>query len=134
MEFDVNWLSVLIATVVHQVIGALWYGVVFRDTWLRAMGTTREEVGAAGGPDATMAFGAVSSLISVVALALIMGLIDAPGLLDGVVIGAIAGIGFVAASTFMNGLYEQRKPLLTALFGAYQTVGLMAAGAIIGAF
>lgn len=134
MKFDVNWLAVLVATVVHQVIGALWYGVVFRDTWLRAMGTTREEVGAAGGPDVTMAFGAISSLVSVVALALILGLVDAPGVLDGIAVGAIAGVGFVAASTFMNGLYEQRKPLLTGLFGAYQTVGLILAGAIIGAF
>lgn len=134
MEFDVNWLAVLVATVAHQVIGALWYGVVFRDTWLRAMGTTREEVGASGGPDVTMAFGAISSLVSVVALALILGLVDAPGVLDGIAVGAIAGVGFVAASTFMNGLYEQRKPLLTGLFGAYQTVGLILAGAIIGAF
>lgn len=133
MDFDVNWLAVLVATVAHQVIGALWYGLLFRDTWLRAMGTTREEVGATGGPDATIAFGAVSSLVTVVALALILGLIDDAGVVDGVVVGAIAGIGFVAASTFMNGLYEERKPLLTAMFGAYQTVGLVVAGAIIGA-
>jgi hypothetical protein len=53
---------------------------------------------------------------------------------DGVVLGAVTGIGFVAAATFMNGMYEQKKPLVMALFGAYYTLGLMIAGAILGAW
>ena len=133
MDSDINWLAVLAGTVAHQMLGALWYGVLFRSTWLNAVGMTREEIEAAGASTG-LAFGAVCSLVSVVALAMLMTLYGDPSVTDGVVIGAVSGIGFVAASAFMNGFYEQKKPILGALFGGYYTVGLIAAGAILGAW
>lgn len=133
MDFDVNWLAVLVATVAHQALGALWYGLVFRDTWLRAMGMTPEDVQREG-PGGEMALGAVASLLSSLALAVLLTFDTDPTLGDGVAAGAVAGIGFVAAATFMNGAYEQKKPILSAIFGAYYTVGLMIAGAILGAW
>lgn len=134
VELDVNWLAVLAATVAHQVLGALWYGFLFRDTWLRAMGKTREEIQAEGGGGGEMAFGAVASLASVIALALLLTFADDPTVADGIAAGAIAGVGFVAASTLMNGMYEQKPPVLSLLFGGYYTLGLVAAGAILGAW
>lgn len=130
MEFDINWLAVLAGTVAHQALGALWYAVLFKSTWLRAMGMTAEQVERQV-PGSEMAVGVVASLISVVALAAVIGMIDAPTLSEGILIGAVAGIGFVAAATFMNGMYEDRNPILSTLFSAYYTVGLMAAGAIL---
>ena len=133
MEFEVNWLAVVVGTVAHQILGALWYGVLFRDTWMRAMGTSMEEI-EQDGAGLGYAFGAVCSLLSVLALAMVIGLIDDATLADGVIAGAVTGIGFVAASTFMNAFYEQKKPVIGVLFGAYYTLGLMVAGAIIGAW
>ena len=52
VELDVNWLAVLVATVAHQALGALRYGVSFRNTWLRTMGMTPEEIEAAEEPGA----------------------------------------------------------------------------------
>ena len=133
MDFDINWLAVLAGTVAHQALGALWYAVLFRDTWLRAMGMTPEDVERQS-PGGGMAIGAVASLVSVISVALLLTMLDEPTLGDGVLVGAIAGIGFVAAATFMNGFYEQKKPVLSVLFGAYYTLGLMIAGAILGAW
>lgn len=133
MELEVNWLAVLAGTVAHQALGALWYGVLFRDTWLRAMGKTPEEIETQS-PGGEMAFGAVASLASVAALALLLTFVEDPTVGDGIAAGAVSGIGFVAASTFMNGIYEQKAPVLSALFGAYYTLGLIAAGAILGAW
>lgn len=135
MEFDINWLAVLAGTVVHQALGAFWYGVLFRDSWIKAMGMTPEEIDRGeGGPGPEMAVGVVASLISVVSLALLLTAFDDPAVGDGVVVGALTGIGFVAAATAMNGVYEQKKPVVTVLFGAYYTLGLVAAGAILGAW
>lgn len=134
---DINVLAVLVATVAHQALGALWYGGVFRETWLRAMGKTREELEAESanmGMGPSMAIGGFCSLISVTALAFILSAFDDPSLADGIVVGLVSGIGFVAASTFMNGIYEQKKPTLSVLFGAYYTIGLAIAGAILGAW
>lgn len=133
MDFDINWLAVVVATVAQQILGALWYGVIFRGTWLRAMGKTPEDIERES-PGGEMAFGAVASLLSAIALAVLMTGLDDPTIADGVTMGAVAGIGLVAASTFMNGFYEQKKPILSALFGAYYTLGLIAAGAILGAW
>ena len=133
MDFDVNWLAVLAGTVAHQALGALWYGMVFRDTWLTAMGMSPADIERES-PGGEMALGAVASLISVTTLALILTAFENPSLGDGVTLGAMAGIGFVTAATFMNGAYEQKKPILSALFGAYYTLGLMIAGGILGAW
>jgi hypothetical protein len=135
MDLDVNWLAVLVATIAHQALGALWYGVIFRSTWLKAMGMTQEEMEAAGeGAGAGFAFGALASLVSVLALAMILNAFADPSVTDGILLGAVAGIGFVTAATFMNGVYEQKKLILTEMFGAYYTLGLVAAGAILGAW
>ncbi len=133
MDFDINWLAVVAGVVAHQALGALWYAVLFKDTWLRAMGMNPEEIETES-PGKEMAFGTVASIVSVISLALLINLLDDPGLTGGLLIGAVCGIGFVAAATFMNGIYEQKKPILSVLFGSYYTVGLMAAGAILGAW
>ncbi|HWL66609.1 MAG TPA: DUF1761 domain-containing protein [Actinomycetota bacterium] len=130
---DINWLAVLAGTVAHQALGALWYGVIFRKTWLNAMGMNPEEIEREG-PGGEMAFGAVASLVSVIALAFIMKWVGDPTVAKGICLGAVTGIGFVAASTFMNGMYEQKKPILSVLFGAYYTLGLIIAGVILGAW
>ena len=133
MDLDVNWLAVAVATVAHQALGALWYGLLFRNVWLRTMGMTPEEIQTEG-PGAEMALGVVASLLSALALAVILTFVDDPTLGDGVALGAVTGIGFVTAATFMNGAYEQKAPALSAMFGAYYTLGLMIAGAIVGAW
>lgn len=131
MEFDVNWLAVIAGTVVHQALGALWYGVIFRDTWIRAMGMNPEEIERQG-PGGEMVIGALASLVSVTVLAYIVSETGSDSLWRGACWGAITGIGFVAASTAMNSVYEQKKPVVTVLFGAYYTLGLMIAGGILG--
>lgn len=133
MDFDINWLAVIVALVAHQGLGALWYGMLFRDTWLRAMGMTAEDVQRAA-PGGEIVVGTVASIVSVISLALLLSLVEDPALADGLSIGAVCGIGFVTAATFMNGAYEQKKPLLSALFGAYYTLGLILAGAILAAW
>lgn len=133
MELDVNWLAVVVATVAHQALGALWYGVLFRNKWLRTMGMTPEEIETEG-PGGEMALGAVASLLSALALALLLTFPADPSTADGIAAGAVAGVGFVAAATFMNGAYEQKPITLSVLFGAYYTLGLVVVGAILGAW
>lgn len=133
MDFDVNWLAVLVATIAHQALGALWYGVIFRDTWMKAIGMNPEEIERQA-PGGEMVFGIVASAVSVVTLGLVLTAYTDPSTGDGIVLGLLAGVGFVTAATFMNGAYEQKKPVLSAMFGAYYTLGLMIAGGILGAW
>lgn len=133
MEFDINWLAVLAGVIVHQALGAFWYGMIFRDTWMRAIGMRPEDIEREG-PGAAMAYGVIASLLSTISLALFLSAFEDPNIGDGIAVGAIAGIGLVTAATMMNGAYEQKKPILTTLFGAYYTLGLVVVGAILGAW
>ncbi|MGI8708152.1 MAG: DUF1761 domain-containing protein [Actinomycetota bacterium] len=80
-----------------------------------------------------MAIGALWSLVSALGVALLLTLAAEPSVGDGIAVGIVCGIAFATASTFTNGIYEQRKPVLSVLFSAYQTVGFAIMGAIIGA-
>ena len=133
MGTDINWLAVLVGVVAHQALGALWYGVLFRDAWIRAMGMDPEKLERES-PGNEMLIGAAASIISVIALALLMSPLDDPTVGDGLLYGAVAGVGLVGAATVMNGAYEQKKPVVTFMFGAYYTLGLMIAGAVLGAW
>ena len=149
MDFEIDLLAVLLATIAHQALGFLWYAVLFSGTWLRAMGKTKEEIGQGDGPDATMAFGALLSLASALGIALlltfaddptgadgiavVLTLADDPTVADGIAVGAVCGIAFAATSTFMISIYEQKKMILATLYSGYQILGFVIMGAIIGA-
>ena len=133
MDFDINFLAVLLAAVAHQVLGFLWYGVLFKKTWLQAMGKSEADAEMNQGPDATMAIGALWSLVSALGIALLLTLTDEPTVGDGIAVGAVCGIAFATASLFFIGMYEQRKSILSAMSSGYQTVGFVIMGAIIGA-
>ena len=133
MDFEIDLLAVLLATVAHQALGFLWYGLLFSVTWLRAMGKSKEDISQADGPDATMAFGALLSLASALGIALLLTLVDDPTVADGIAVGAVSGVAFAAASTFMISIYEQKKMILAALYSGYQILGFVIMGALIGA-
>ena len=40
----VNWLGVILGTVLSMVLGFLWYGPLFGKTWLALIGKTEEEI------------------------------------------------------------------------------------------
>ena len=41
---SVNWLAVIVGTVVSMALGTLWYGPLFGKTWLRLIGKSPEEI------------------------------------------------------------------------------------------
>ena len=41
---SVNWLAVLVGTVLSMALGALWYGPLFGQYWLKLIGKTEEEL------------------------------------------------------------------------------------------
>lgn len=128
---DVNWLAVIVAVLVHQVLGFLWYGPLFGKAWLAAMNKRPEDV---GGPGPAIAIGVVGSVLTAIALALFISLAEEPDLGTGIAYGAVAAIGFAGASIATSAAFEGKNQTVTALFIAYQLVGLILMGAILGAW
>ena len=124
----VNWIAVVIATVVLEVVGYVWYGVVFKTAWLAAGGATHMSLsqGAAYG------LGMVNTVILVVGLAWLNGRLGLRGL--GACVGTALAAWFFFDFTTMalDFLYEGQSAALVEINMGLQIVSYALAGAILG--
>lgn len=129
---DINWIAVIVAVVVAQVIGFLWYGPLFGKRWMAWVGKTPEEMQEGATP--AIVVGVISSVLSAVVLALLLTLDAAPDVTSGVTLGLLVSIGFAVTSIVTNGMFEGRNQNLMWLYSAYQVVSITVMGAILGAW
>jgi hypothetical protein len=130
---NINPLAVIVATIVPMLLGFLWYGPLFGNTWMAARGITREQM---GNVNAGQAYGltTVLALVTAIAMAMVVSAASAQNLIAGVTLGAIVGIGLVATALATNGIFEERSWTLVGLNAGYQIVSLILMGAVIGAW
>ena len=133
---EINWLAVVVAAVVHQALGALWYGPMFGKAWMKSIGKTKEELEQADGPPLPklLAISALCSLITAFALAVVISLCGEEGIGVGMGIGALTAIGFIATSVVNNALFEDRSKTTVGIYVSYQILGLVLMGAVLGAW
>ena len=132
---DLNWLAILVATVVHQGLGALWYGPLFGEAWKQSIGKTDEEIAQEGPPLAKLlVISAVCSLVLAVALACVIQRGSEQGIGIGMGIGALTAVGFIATSVINNALFEDRNKTTVGIYISYQILGLVLMGAVLGAW
>jgi hypothetical protein len=128
----VNWLAVLVAGIVMFAIGAVWYTALFGKQWRMLMGVP--EGAAQEGFVQAMAVGFVANLVEAYVLAFFIVHYGATDLVTGAWVGAIAWLGFVATMIVPAIFYERRAPMLAVINGAYNLIGLVVMGAILGAW
>jgi Protein of unknown function (DUF1761) len=127
---DINWLAVLAAVVAAQIIGFLWYGPIFGKAWMAATGKTQDQM---GNTTPAMITGVVCSVLTAIALALMLLLSQTPEVVSGIKIGLVAAIGFSGATIVVNSVYQGTNRTVMWLAVGYQLVALTAMGAILGA-
>ncbi|MBM3939360.1 MAG: DUF1761 domain-containing protein [SAR202 cluster bacterium] len=131
---DVNWLAVIVATLVAFALGAAWYGV-FAGPWMAAIGMNREQIRARSRENRyAYAVTAVAAFVGMVAVAVFVGAAGADSLVEGVIVGAVAGVGFVATSTAAHYVFAFRPMKLYLMDAGYHVVLFAIGGAIVGAW
>lgn len=134
MDFStINYFAVLAAALSTFLLGGLWYSpLLFGKAWMRANNFTDADVQTFS--KARM-FGWSFFLALIMALNLAMFL-AAPdtNLTWGMAAGALAGLGWVAMSIAIIGLFENKSWKYIAINGGYVTVAFVIMGAIIGAW
>jgi hypothetical protein len=125
-HFRVNWIAVLIATVIQWLLGWLWYGYVFKERWMSL-------VGSGGGEKPKSAwFGLVTSFIANLILSFVLAYIiswtGGNRFPDGVYLGALCWLGFMAPPLFTQHIFERRPATLFAINAAYWLLAMMLAG------
>jgi hypothetical protein len=128
----VNWMSVALAFVLSFGLGWFWYSPqgLFKP-WKRATGITDQQMREA---DMGLAFtGTVTAnLLGVILLAVLMAAADVSGWWQGLVFGAILGLIFRGGAHALHNGFAIRKPIVTLIDAAHDTVALALAGLIIG--
>lgn len=130
LEFaGLNWWAILVATLAAFALGWLWYGPLFGQAWLNAIGKTADELEPSPRPFVITFF---TTLLTCIVLATLMHSLGMMTLTGGIALGAITGIGFIAASLASDSAFcGWGMPLFLVLSG-YRVVFNILMGAILG--
>ena len=123
---------VLVSAILQWLLGALWYGVVFKKSWMKFVGLTEGE------KPKYRAFGMVASLIACLllsfVLAHIVGWDGSNTFTGGSKMAIICWLGFMAPPLFTQHIFENRRANLFAINAAYWLLAMALGGGIMGAF
>ena len=129
----INYPAVIVATIIHFMIGGLWYGLIFGNTFLKIVEWTPEQqaqiVAQTNWTQYLLAF--VTSFVLCYILAHFVQYTKATSALDGMQTGFWLWLGFVATTQLASVIFEQRKLGLYLLNVGYQLTACLICGAIL---
>lgn len=138
MDFSaLNWLAILIASLVGFVIGWLWYGPLFGKQWMTSIGKTEDELGQ-GNRAKVFGFTFVFQFIMATFLAMFF-YADSTSVSSmtggtGAYYGLLAGFGWVATASGIDALFEQRSWNYILINAGYWILVFVLMGWILGAW
>ncbi len=124
----INWLAVLVSTVVGFMIGGLWYGPLFGKAWLKAVGKTEEDLTGGAAPFVISFFTSAATAIVLALLVNALGLTTAG---EGVTLGLAVGIGFIAAAMASDYAFCGWRMSLWVIQAGYRVVYSVVMGVIL---
>ena len=92
---DLNWWAILVATAAAFVLGGIWYGPVFGQAWLSALGKSADDLKPSPMPFIVSFF---TALLTCIVLAMLMSGLGIVTLGGGLALGALVGVGFIATA------------------------------------
>jgi Protein of unknown function (DUF1761) len=129
----INYPAVLVAAIVHFLIGGLWYGLFFSNKFVELIGWSPEKLkemeNHSSATQMIVAF--TSSLVLVYILAHFVQYTKARTVLDGIQTAFWLWLGFIATTQLATVTFEERKLGLYLLNVGYQFVGCAFAGIIL---
>ncbi len=129
----INHFAVITAALATFLIGGLWYSpLLFHRAWMNANGLTDEQL-RRGGVGKIFGLSFLFSWIMAYNLAAFLAGPDTT-VLWGATAGALAGVGWVALSIGILGLFERRSWKYVLINGGYFTAAFIAMGVILGAW
>jgi hypothetical protein len=131
LEFGVNYVAVVVATIAVMVFGFVFFlPQVFGARWMALVGRPNEQM--RPGPEFVVSI--LAALINAWTLAVLARSLGAATVADGLVLGALVGVGFFGAAFAANTVIAKRPWGLFALDAAHGLVGQMIMAAIVAAW
>jgi hypothetical protein len=130
-----NYLANLVAAIACFLLEAAWY-TYFMQAWLNGIGRTREWLMSPAGYNPALQYGTalVSAAVMATAISCVTQLTGAQTAWRGMKVGALLWLGFEATAISTEYVFEVRPLSLFGINGGYWLLGMMAMGAIVGAW
>lgn len=130
IDFDLNWLAILVIVVGSMLLGFLWFAkALFGKQWMAAIGKTEEDL--KRGQRKAMSGMVILSIIQAIVLAHVVRWAGAATFGDGLLAGLLVWLGFSFASGMMNGLFAQRNATAVWIEQLYYGVLLAVGGGVL---
>lgn len=128
----VNYPAVLVAAILHWILGAVWYGI-FSNKFVGLMAWTPQQLTELESKSNTkeLALAFLSSLVLVYVLAHFVQYAKATNLVGGLQTAFWLWLGFIVTTQLATVIFEGRKPGLYLLNIGYQLVACLIAGALL---
>ena len=124
-----NWLAIVVGTIVFFAIGAVWYSALFARPWQREVGLSTEQL--TGGRNIMLVMGTCLALEFVVVL--MLGHLFAriqPADHAKMMMATGFGLAIMAPAIGINYLYQRRSLKLFLIDAGYFVVGMAAVGGV----
>ena len=108
---SLNYLAIIVGIIINQALGAAWYSALGKP-WMAGVGLTMEDLEAMKGTARQWypyVVSAVSALVFTLGLALVIQGMGAEDVVDGLILGLLAAIGFIATSYATTYSFEGRS-------------------------
>lgn len=127
---SIPWLGVIIATASAFLLGGIWYGPLFKNAWCRENGVD-PDAKPQGHPAAIFGVAIACAFLAAVVFSLLLP--AGTSVANGLMMGFVVGLFFVAMSFGINYAFAQRSLTLWMIDGGYHIVQFCLYGVIIAA-
>lgn len=128
--FGVRILPLVVATIAFYLVGAVWYGVVFSQTWVTASGYTSADF--EGSNPAWMGLGIVIAFFTVLIIAKVLNWLDVQSVGEAVSRTLVLWIGFGATAAAYTLTYSpDRSIVLYFIDGGHLLVAWVVAAIVL---
>jgi hypothetical protein len=108
MLSNLNYLAIIVSSVIYFILGAVWFGPLFGKLWLKLTGLSLTEEDKKSAPF-MFAKTFILDFIITFSVAILVNLIQPITILSALKISLLIGVGFVVAPFFGNFMYAKRS-------------------------
>ena len=130
---SLNYLAIIVGIIFNQALGAAWYSTLGKP-WMAGVGLTMEDVEAMKGTARQWypyIVAVVSALVFTLGLAVVIQGMGAEGVVDGLILGLLAAIGFIATSYATTYSFEGRSLKLFLINTGYPVISYGIIGVLL---
>ena len=132
ISLPVNYLAALVAALTNCGIGMLWYSpILFGNQWMKLSKMDPKKMDMKKEMPKIFVISLTAAFVTAVVLGLFINMTVSTTLMEGLMIGFWAWLGFVATTLVTGVLYEKKSWTLYLINIGYQLVALLAMGAIL---